>query len=450
MSVPHSPLTMLEPHTPTDALGRPHVITRGEGVSVWDEQGRRYLDALAGLWCVTLGYNEPRLIQAATDQMAKLPFYGSFGHRTNDVALALADDLARIAPLPMGRTFFANSGSEANDSALKFSWYYHQSLGRRRRTKILSHHRGYHGSTTAAGSATGLAHIHHGFGIPLPHFLRLHCPDPLSPPAHGLTDAEFVDWLIGELENLIDDEGADTIAAFIAEPILGAGGLIIPPANYYDRVQEVLARHDILFIADEVITGFGRTGSMFATTEFDLRPDMITLAKGMSSAYLPISAVMVSARVWNAMTEGAERFHTFGHGFTYSGHPVAAAVARETIAILQERDIPGHVRATAPVLANALDKLRGAESVRDVRAYGLMGAVEFDPTPHGMAAGELGATLRDAAAAQGLLVRALGDTVVFAPPLISSDSEIESMVERFTAAHEDVVCGRIHHAAAWS
>lgn len=437
--------TMLEPHTPTDLQSRPHVITRGEGVRVWDTEGRMFLDGVAGLWCVTLGYSEPRLVQAAAHQMSKLPFYGSFNHRTNEVALALADDLANIAPIPMGRTFFANSGSEANDSAIKFAWYYHQSLGRSHRTKILSHHRGYHGTTIAAGSATGLDHIHHGFGIPLPHFLSLHCPDPLSAPAVGLNETQFVDWLIDQLEDLVAEEGPDTIAAFIAEPILGAGGLIIPPPSYYKRVQDVLTRHDILFIADEVITGFGRTGSMFATTEFGMNPDMITLAKGLSSAYLPISAVMVGERVCAALDEGARRFRSFGHGFTYSGHPVAAAVARETLAIVQERDIPARVRAAAPVLANALDKFRGVDLVRDIRRYGLLGAVEFDPTACGMDGGRLGTVMLQAAADHGVLLRAMGDTVVFAPALTSTDAEIEAMVEGLAAAHESVLSslGRI-------
>jgi 4-aminobutyrate---pyruvate transaminase len=430
-------MTMLEPHTPPELEDRPHVITRGQGIEVWDSEGRSYLDGVAGLWCVTLGYSEPRLVEAATRQMRTLPFYGSFNHRTNDVALALADDLARIAPIPMGRTFFANSGSEANDSASKFAWYYHQSLGRNHRVKILSHHRGYHGTTTAAGSATGLAHIHNGFAIPLPQFLRLHCPDPLFAPE--LSEQQFTDWLIDQLEELIAEEGPDTIAAFIGEPILGAGGLVIPPADYYPRVQEVLARHDILFIADEVITGFGRTGSMFATTEFSLRPDIITLAKGLSSAYLPISAVMVGEKVCDVLAHGSSRrFHSFGHGFTYSGHPVAAAVARETLAILEERDIPGHVREMAPVLANALEKFRGADSVRDVRGYGLLGAVEFDGAGRGLRVGELGGLLLKSAAAQGVLLRAMGDTVVFAPPLISSASELEEIVERFATAYQEI------------
>ncbi|MFJ6149735.1 aminotransferase [Micromonospora profundi] len=428
--------TMLEPHTPVHLPSAPHVITRGEGVTVWDTDGRAYLDGVAGLWCVTLGYSEPRLVEAATRQLARLPFYGSFNHRTNDVALALAEDIADIAPIPMGRTFFANSGSEANDSAMKFAWYYHQALGRRQRRKILSHQCGYHGTTTAAASATGLSHIHAGFGTPMPGFLRVHCPDPLSPVARDLGPERHVDWLVQELEELIAEEGPETIAAFIGEPILGAGGLIIPPAGYYQRVQEVLARHDILFIADEVITGFGRTGSMFATTEFDLRPDLITVAKGLSSAYLPISAVLVGERVCAALAEGSQEFQSFGHGFTYSGHPVAAAVARETIAILRERDIPGRVRAAGAVLANALDKFRGADGIRDVRAYGLLGAVEVDPAFFGLGTGQVGPALLEAAAAEGVLLRAMGDTMVFAPPLISSDDELERMVDRLATAYE--------------
>lgn len=430
--------TMLEPHTPLHLETAPHVITCGEGVQVWDSQGNSYLDGVSGVLCTNLGYSEPRLIQAAADQMAKLPFYPSFDHRTNDVPLALADDLAQIAPITMGRTFFANSGSEANDSAFKFAWYYHQAMGRQGRTKIISHDMGYHGTTIAAASATGIDHIHHGFGLPLPSFLKLHCPDPLAPYAHNLTSDQFVNWLITQLEDLIATEGADTIAAFIGEPILAAGGMIIPPAGYYHRVEEVLARHNILFIADEVVTGFGRTGSMFGTTEFDLSPDMITLAKGLSSSYLPISAVMVGQQVCAALTKGSANSGSFGHGFTYSGHPVAAAVARENLAILKERDIPGHVRAVAPVLADALGTFRGADVVRDVRGYGFLGAVTFDSVACGMAEGQLGPILVANAAKHGLLLRAIGDTVVFAPPLVTSDAEIKTMVDRFDAAYREV------------
>jgi 4-aminobutyrate---pyruvate transaminase len=222
----------------------------------------------------------------------------------------------------MGRTFFANSGAEAVDSAIKMAWCYHHCMGRRGRVKILSHQRGYHGTTVAGASATGLDLMHNGFGLPLPNFIKLPCPDPLEAP--GQTPHSFTDHLITRLEEVIRAEGPDTIAAFIGEPILGAGGIVIPPADYYHRVREVLTRHDILFIADEVITGFGRTGSMFATNEFALKPDIITLAKDLSSAYLPISAVMVGKRVTDVIVKGSTTIGSFGHGFTYSGHPVAA------------------------------------------------------------------------------------------------------------------------------
>ena len=330
--------TLLEPHASPALQTAPHVIVRGDGIRVWDSAGNSYVDAMSGMLCTNLGYSQPRLVHAAAQQMERLPFYALYGHRTNDVALALADDLASIAPIPMGRTFFANSGAEAVDSAIKLAWYYHNSLGRSGRVKILSHDRGYHGTTVAGASVTGLEAIHDGFGLPLPNFIKLPCPDSLEAPdetPHGLTNR-----LIARLEEVIEAEGPETIAAFIGEPILGAGGIVIPPADYYHRLQNVLARHDILFIADEVITGFGRTGSMFATEEFDLEPDMITLAKGLSSAYIPISAVMVSRRVTEAIVTGSTQTGSFGHGFTYSGHPVAAAVARENIAILLETKSP--------------------------------------------------------------------------------------------------------------
>ena len=311
--------TLLEPHALPALKTAPHVIVRGEGIRVWDSAGQSYLDGTSGMLCTNLGYTQPRLVEAAAKQMSRLPFYALYGHRTNDVALALADDLAKIAPIPMGRTFFANSGAEAVDSAIKLAWYYHRCMGRRGRVKILSHQRGYHGTTVTGASATGLDLMHNGFGLPLPNFIKLPCPDPLEAP--GQTPHGFTDHLITRLEEVIRAEGPDTIAAFIGEPILGAGGIVIPPADYYHRLQEVLARHDILFIADEVITGFGRTGSMFATHEFGLKPDIITLAKGLSSAYLPISAVMVGERVTDVIVEGSTAVGSFGHGFTYSGIP---------------------------------------------------------------------------------------------------------------------------------
>ncbi|MFJ4468225.1 aminotransferase class III-fold pyridoxal phosphate-dependent enzyme [Streptomyces sp. NPDC089424] len=434
---PHHP-TLLEPHTSPSLHTAPHVIVRGEGVRVWDSEGRSYLDGTSGMLCTNLGYSQPRLVQAAARQMAKLPFFASYAHRTNDVTLALADDLARLSPIPMGRTFFANSGSEATDSAIKLAWYYHGCLGRRRRTKILSQERGYHGTTVAAGSATGLDHVHKGFGLPLPSFLKVACPDPNGPQAEGLTEEQFVERLVSGLEQLIEAEGASTIAAFIAEPILGAGGVVIPPPSYYPRVQEVLARHDILFVVDEVVTAFGRTGAMFATTEFGLSPDLITLAKGLSSAYAPISAVMVGRRVADTIAKGSATIGAFGHGFTYSGHPLASAVAREALAVLVDEDLPGHVRDTAPLLLKGLERLRG-DAVSDVRGYGFLAAVTFAPDAVGRPADGWAPAVMARAADNGLLVRASGDSIVFAPPLVSTAAEIQLMLDLFEKSYRSVL-----------
>jgi 4-aminobutyrate--pyruvate transaminase len=437
------PATLFEPHALPALDSAPHVIVRGEGIRVWDSAGQCYLDATSGMVCTNLGYTQPRLVDAAAKQMAKLPFYALFGHRTNDVALALADDLAEIAPIPMGRTFFANSGAEAVDTAIKLAWYFQRCMGRNDRVKILSHQRGYHGTTVTGASATGLDLIHNGFGLPLPNFVKLPCPDPLEAPE--LTPQSFTDHLIMRLEEIIEAEGADTIAAFIGEPILGAGGIVIPPAGYYRRLQEVLARHDILFIADEVITGFGRTGAMFATQEFNLSPDMITLAKGLSSAYLPISAVMVGKRVTDTIVEGSTAIGTFGHGFTYSGHPVAAAVARETIAILRDNNIPDHVRATSQTLLAGLDPLRGKDRVVDVRGHGFMAAVTFAPLDSSQAGvGAMGAAVADEAAREGVLVRPIGDTVAITPPLITTAAEVTEITDRFRTAYEVVVNAILH------
>jgi 4-aminobutyrate---pyruvate transaminase len=428
--------TMFEPHTPPFLQTRPHVIVRGERLTVWDSEGRSYLDAMSGMMCTNLGYTQPRLVEAAARQMATLPFFASYAHRTQDVAVRLADDIASIAPIPMGRIFFASSGAEAIESAIKLAWYYHRCVGRVGRAKIISQQQGYHGTTVAAGSATGMDFIHVGFEMPLPQFLKVGCPDPRSADA----GSNLTDQLIADLETLIAVEGPDTIAAFIGEPILGAGGVIIPPSDYYHRVQQVLARHDILFIADEVITGFGRTGSMFGTEEFRLSPDIITLAKGLSSAYLPISAVMVGQRITDAIAEGSIQLGVFAHGFTYSGHPVAAAVARETLAILTENDVPGHVRKTAPALLDWVESFRDKDLVADVRGHGFLAAITFATSNSARdAEGAMGAAMMAKADQRGLLVRAVGNTIVFAPALITTRTEMAEIADRFHTAYQDLL-----------
>jgi 4-aminobutyrate---pyruvate transaminase len=423
---------VLEPHTP-HMTTPPHVIVRGEGVRVWDKDGVEFIDGVSGLWCANLGYGEKRLIDAAVEQFGRLPYYGSFNHRTNDVALALTEDLATLAPMAGCRVFLANSGSEANDSAVKFAWYYHASRGESERTVILSHERGYHGSTALAASVTGMPHMHDGF-VPLPFELsqRLACPDPRGALARDLSAAEFEERLLAEAEKVISRIGGHRVAAVLAEPILGAGGLVIPPGGYLRKLKSLLEQYGILLILDEVITAFGRTGRMFGAEYFDVVPDMLTCAKGLSSAYLPISAVLVSEQVCVELDRQSRRLGTLGHGFTYSGHPVCAAVARESLRIVVERDLPGQVRnLLGPELAARVAELETAPGVSGVRSLGMLAAVDLRPE------GEVGAAGRAAAVRaqdEGLLVRAIKDTLILAPPLTSTCEDLAAMTKRLDAA----------------
>ena len=428
---------LYEPHTPGGQTCPPHTIVVGDGIHVVDDQGRTFVDGIAGLWCATLGFSEPRLVEAAYRQLKRLPYYGSFGHRTNDVALRLADRVAALSPMPGTKVFFANSGSEANDSAAKFARAYHRARGAgpTERTVVLSHARGYHGSTTTAASITGLPHMHAPYGLGNdPGHVSLRCPSLLHEGLVGQSEDQFVDQLVGELEDVLFDLGPRRVSAFFGEPILGAGGLIVPPESYYPRVEEVLRKHGILFVVDEVITGFGRTGSMFASAAMGLSPDMITCAKGLSSAYQPISAVLMAEHVHQTLEQQSARLGTNGHGFTYSGHPVAAAVAEATLDVLAERDICGHVQRVAPFLHAVLaNRMSEHPQVRDVRGFGMLAAVEmYRMGPVGAA----GTGVVEACLEAGLILRAMGDTVVLAPPLIITEAEVIDLVDRLAEGLE--------------
>jgi 4-aminobutyrate--pyruvate transaminase len=435
------PIQMLEPHTDLTLglSGGPEVISGGRGIYVQDEAGTEYLEGVAGLWCATLGFSEERLVEAAVRQLRTLPFYGSFNHRTNDAALALAERLVPLAPVPMAKVFFANSGSEANDTAIKIAWYYNNALGRPRKKKILAHDLGYHGSTIGAASATGLPHMHAGFDLPLP-FVR-HVPSPyyFRDGRPGESEEDYGLRLADEFERILLAEDPDTVAAFITEPVLGAGGLLIPPRSYLARVQEILRRHDVLLIADEVITGFGRTGALFGSETMGLEPDLLSTAKALSGAYMPISALFVSPRVEAGLVAGSGQLGSFSHGFTYSGHPVAAAVALEAVEIYLERDIVGHVRSVGKVLGELLRGYEDRPLVGDVRHLGLLGGVELVPASGHTSRGELGKSVVREAREHGLVLRAMGDTVVFAPPLVITEQEVEEMVRRFELAYASVV-----------
>ncbi|NQU59586.1 MAG: aspartate aminotransferase family protein [Rhodospirillales bacterium] len=413
----------------------PMIIASGDGIRVKDDTGNSYIEGLAGLWCTSLGFGEERLIEAATKAMRNLPYYHGFAHKTASVTIDLAEKLISIAPVPMSKVLFANSGSEAIDLAIKLVWYYNNALGRPDKKKIISRNRGYHGVTVASGSLTGLDPIHKDFDLPIERILHTDCPHHYRNAEEGETEEDFATRCADNLEKLIKDEGPDTIAAFFAEPVMGAGGVIVPPATYFEKVQAVLKKYDVLFLADEVICGFGRTGNMWGSQTFDLKPDMLTCAKALSSAYIPISALMISEPIYQAMVKESEKLGIFGHGSTYGGHPVAAAVALETLNIYEERDIVGHVRAMAPKLQDGLRQFADHPLVGEIRGVGLVAGVEivqdkatkaaFDPKK------TVGVYFQDRIQEEGLIVRAIGDTIAFSPPLIINEAEIGEMLDCF-------------------
>jgi 4-aminobutyrate--pyruvate transaminase len=421
----------------------PVVMTEGDGVFVRDEDGKTYLEALAGLWCVSLGFSERRLAEAAYRQMLKLPYYHIFAHKAHDVGIELAEKLLSIAPVPMSKVFFVNSGSEANDTVVKLVWYYNNALGRPKKKKILSRNKAYHGVTVASASLTGLPNNHRDFDLPIANILHVDCPHWYRFAKSGESEEAFASRLAESLDQRIQSEGPDTIAAMIGEPVMGAGGVIVPPATYWEKIQKVLKKYDVLLIADEVICGFGRTGTMWGTTTFGLKPDMISCAKALSSAYLPIGALMISAEIYAALTRQSEKIGIFSHGFTYSGHPVTSAVALETLKIYEERDIISHVRQVSPRMQAGLRRFADHPLVGEVRGVGLIGAIElvadkaskapFDPEE---AVGEF---LGKRAHHHGVIIRAMGDSIAFCPPLIINEQEIDLMFERFSKALDDTL-----------
>ena len=420
----------------------PLVITRGEGVYVHDEEGNAYLDALAGVWCTSLGFSEKRLADAATRQLNRLPYYPTFAHRTADVVVDLAEKLVQLTPDSLAKTFFVNSGSEANETHIKLIWLYNNTLGRPAKKKIISRRLSFHGTTLATGSMTGMPSVQALFDLPLDRFLHVDCPHFWRDGRPGESEEAFAARMVERIEAVIAAEGPDTIAAFIAEPVQAAAGVVPPPATYFERVQEVLRRHDILFIVDEVVTGFCRTGNMFASEAYGLRPDHLTLAKGLTSAYQPLAAALISDEVYRVAREGTAEVGLFAHGHTHSGNPTGAAVALEAIRIYEEHDLVAHARLVGARLLEGLRGFADHPLVGDVRGVGLLAGVElirdkatrapFDPSLG------IGAYLYERALAHRLMVRQCpGDCVAFCPPLIVTEAQIDEILSRFGAALED-------------
>lgn len=433
--------TLVHPYTNLATLRDtgPLILERGQGVWVHDVDGRPYLEGMAGLWCTALGYGNDELVEAAAAQMRRLPFTHIFGGKSHDPAIELAEKLKEMAPVPISKVFFTNSGSEANDTQMKLVWYMNNALGRPDKKKIISRMRAYHGVTIASASLTGLAGNHNDFDLPIAGVRHTTCPHHYRLALPGESEEDFATRLAADLEALILAEGPDTVAAFIAEPVMGAGGVIVPPKTYYPKIKAVLDRYDIFFIGDEVITGFGRLGTAFGSEAMEMQPDSISIAKALSSAYQPIGAVMIPERMYEALLVESRKLGSFGHGFTYSGHPVAAAVALKTLEIYDRESVFERVRAKIPQFDARRAALEDHPLVGEARGKGLVAGIElvadkktkaqFDP--------KLGMAARCVAFAQeeGLIVRnVFGDAVTICPPLVISPAEIDELFDRLTRA----------------
>ena len=417
----------------------PMVIERGQGVYVYDSDGKAYIEGMAGLWCTALGYGNEELVETAAAQMRKLSFAHLFTGKSHDPAIELAEKLKEIAPVPISKVFFCNSGSEANDTQVKLVWYLNNARGRPQKKKIVSRVKAYHGVTIAAASLTGLPGNHRDFDLPLPGFLHAGCPHHYRFAHEGENEEEFASRLATELDALIVKEGPETVAAFIAEPVMGAGGVIVPPRTYFQKIMAVCARHDLFVISDEVICGFGRLGTMFGCEKLGFKPQAISVAKALSSAYLPIAAVMIPEMMYEALLVESNKIGVFGHGFTYGGHPVAAAVAVKAIEIYERERIIEKAAKRAPLFQARLKKLGDHPLVGEARGLGLIGGVELvaDKTSKRSFAAQHGVGARTVrfAEEEGLIVRSvMGDVLTLSPPLVIGAAEIDELFDRLTRA----------------
>ncbi len=414
----------------------PLVITGGDRIHVTDDDGNRYIEGLSGLWCAGLGFSEKRLVEAARRQLDTMPYMHTFAHRSTMPVIELAEKLAAAAPADIAKVWFVNSGSEAIDSALKLIWYYQNARGRPEKKLVISRRRAYHGITLAGGHLTALPYARTGFDLPMAErFRQVTTPSWYRDGLPGESEAAFSSRLAAELDALIAAEGADRVAAFFAEPVMGAGGVIVPPEGYFAKVQEVLAKHDVLFVADEVICGFGRTANMWGSQTFDIRPDLVTCAKQLSSAYAPIAALLIADHVYETVADRSDELGTLGMGYTYGGHPVAAAVALATLEIYESDRLLDHIRAVAPRFQQRLGALAQDELVGEARGIGLIGGLEIvaDKASRAQFAPEakMAARIVEACLEEGLILRPLpGDVVAVCPPLIIRDDEIDDLFDR--------------------
>ncbi|MGB8629367.1 MAG: aminotransferase [Xanthobacteraceae bacterium] len=438
--------TLVHPYTDLASFRDtgPLIFERAEGVYVYDTEGKPYIEGMSGLWCTALGYGNEELVEAAIVQMHKLSFAHLFSGRSHDPGIELGEKLKEIAPVPISKVFFCCSGSEANDTQIKLVWYLNNALERPKKKKIVSRVKAYHGVTIAAASLTGLPGNHRDFDLPLPGFLHTGCPHHYRFAQADESEEDFATRLAAELDTLIQSEGADTVAAFIAEPVMGAGGVIVPPQSYFEKIMAVCAKHDVFMISDEVICGFGRLGTAFGCEKLGFVPHSISVAKALSSAYLPIAGVMIPEALYQALLVESKKIGTFGHGFTYGGHPVSAAVALKAIEIYRRERIFDRAAKLAPLFQARLTALNEHPLVGEGRGLGLIGAVELvadKPTKRSfLPQRAVGPRVVQFAEAEGLIVRAVaGDVLTLCPPLIISEAEIDELFDRLTRALDNTL-----------
>lgn len=423
----------------------PLVIDHGDGIYVVDIHGKRYIEAMAGLWSVGVGFSEPRLVEAATRQMSKLPYYHTFGSKSQGPIIDLAEKLVSIAPVPMSKVFFTNSGSEANDTVMKLLRYRSNALGQPARKKFISRIKGYHGVTLASASLTGLVNNHRSFDLPIEGVLHTSSPHYWREGLPGESEEAFASRCAADLEALILKEGPETIAAMFAEPVMGAGGVIVPPATYWEKVQPILKKYGILLVADEVICGFGRTGNMWGSQTFGMKPNIVVCSKQLSSSYLPISALMIDEEVYRPIAEESGRIGTLGHGYTGGGHPVAAAVALENLKIIEERHLVANAATVGAHMQKRLRELASHPLVGEVRGVALIAAVELVVDKKAKTAldpvGKLGGLVANLMQEKGVISRAMGDAIAFCPPMIITEAQVDDMVALFRSSLDEVAAG---------
>ncbi|MBX9465280.1 MAG: aspartate aminotransferase family protein [Aquamicrobium sp.] len=437
------PSTHMGMHARGEAPNR--VIAGGEGVYITDASGKTSLDAFAGLYCVNVGYGRQKIADAIAEQARELAYYHAYvGHGT-EASIRLAKMIIDRAPEGMSRVYFGLSGSDANETNIKLIWYYNNVLGRPEKKKIISRWRGYHGSGVMTGSLTGLELFHNAFDLPRAPILHTEAPYFFRREDRSMSEEQFSQHCADKLEEMILAEGPDTVAAFIGEPILGTGGIVPPPAGYWEKIQAVLRKYDVLLVADEVVTGFGRLGTMFGSDHYGMKPDLITIAKGLTSAYAPLSGVIVGDRVWKVLVDGSDKLGSLGHGWTYSAHPICAAAGVANLELIDELDLVTNAGETGAYFRAALaDAVGGHANVGEVRGDGLMAAIEFvedrDDRKFFDASRKIGPQVAAALLDRGVIGRAMpqGDILGFAPPLCLTREEADIVVAKTAEAVKSV------------